>query len=407
MEHNRLESAKFAQLSDDAMLKMVDGVEKALSDSAARGFPVPGAETLTTILNTTIAAKELICEGNGKIYDERSGQIFEVQKFALEYLVKVAKFAMELYREQLFNAIAIEQAQEATDMERGRADIARLNTKIESRMAAIIRDKADMEQRILTYKQQLVDAEAVTVSAESVLEDARLTTAEKKLEIIDSLYQVLAAEQLVLVAERRQAASLEKVLVAQQRVAAVKREMVPFYIQKAQARQVLAKATQDEIPILKAIEELGYDRIALRDADEDEKHQERQMDLEYELAMEDYTRANGANEFARRRVHTLMLEYSNSIKDYILGQRKSLMEDEVDFRLATGLSRETITVNNEVEVLGHEKTNLETELTSVLTNLEDRAGDEATKIKKSATTEGKRTTTHLFSRRILKGFIVG
>ncbi|CAO0821550.1 hypothetical protein DFAR_2470005 [Desulfarculales bacterium] len=118
MAHNKFESARFAQVSDQALEKMTDGVEKALSESAARGFPVPGGDSLSVILDLTQEAKGVIVEGHGKIYEERSGQIFEIQKFVLEYLVKVAKFAMELYREQLFNAISLEQAQQAADTER-------------------------------------------------------------------------------------------------------------------------------------------------------------------------------------------------------------------------------------------------------------------------------------------------
>ncbi|CAO0821549.1 hypothetical protein DFAR_2470004 [Desulfarculales bacterium] len=274
-------------------------------------------------------------------------------------------------------------------------------------MAAIIRDKADMERRITTYRQQLVDAEAITIDAESVLEDAKLTTAEKKLEILDSIYEVIAAEQLVLAAERRRAASLELVLEAQQVVAAIKREMVPYYIQKADARLALARATEQEIPVLRALEELGYDRIALRNAEEEEKHQERLLTLELEMAQEDYTRAHNAYELSKKQMATLMLEYSNEIKALIIDQRKGLAKDEVDFRLSTGLARETINIRNDVDLHTHERINLTAELASLLSNLEARALDESDKIEASAETSGKRPTTHLWSRRIREGFIYG
>jgi hypothetical protein len=407
MSHNKLESARFAQVSDQAAGKMLDGVEKILSESAARGFAIPGGDTLFKILDVVDEARATVVEGNGKIYEERSGQIFEVEKFALDYLVKMAKLAMDLYREQLFNEIALEQAQQSADTERSRAEIARMNTRTEARMVAIIRDKAEMERRILAYKQQLVEAEGLTVAAESVLEDAKITTAEKKLEIIDSIYQVIAAEQLVIAAERRRAASMEQVLEAKQVVAAIKREMVPFYIQKAQARQALALATEQEIPVLRALEELGYDRIALRDAEEDEKHRERQLDLEYEMAQEEYVRAHNAQELAKKQLSRLLLEYSNDLKAMIIDQKANLLKDEVAFRLATGLSREAIDINNRIDLHTHDRINLITELSSVLRNMELRALDETGRVKASAVTQDKRTTTHLYSRRIREGFIVG
>jgi hypothetical protein len=407
MSHNKAESARFAQAADQATGKMMTEVEKALAASAARGFPVAGADTLNAILDITSEARGKIVEANGKTYEERSAQLLEIDKFALDYLVKIAKFAMELYREQLFNAIALEQAQEAANTERGRAEVSRINSQTEARMAAIIRDRAEMERRITSYKLQQVQAEALTVSAESILEDAKLSTAEKKLEIIDSIYQVLAAEQLVLAAERRRAASLQKVLAAQQIVAGIKKEMVPFYIQKAEARKALALATEQEIPVLRALEELGYQRVALRTYEESERHQERVLTLEHEMAQEAYTRAHNAHEIARRQLSTLIQRYNNEVKGLILNQKKQLLKDEVAFRLATGLARESIVVNNDVTLHGHEIANLDRELTSLLANISIRAADDVDRVRASAIKAAKMTSTNLWSKRIKEGFIIG
>ena len=75
--------------------------------------------------------------------------------------------------------------------------------------------------------------------------------------------------------------------------------------------------------------------------------------------------------------HRLLLEYRNEIQALIQSQRKSLQEDEVAFRLATGLAREAIGVNNEVAITHHEITNLTQELISILRNMGERATDQA------------------------------
>jgi hypothetical protein len=394
MEFNRLESAKFAIAADETLTKLTDGVEKALAEDAGRGFPAPGGDTLAAILAAGQEAKGKLGELNAKIYEERRGLIFQSEEFEMGFIVKVSRLAMELYREEIFNALALEQAEADALRETNRADVARMNTETEKRTVAIMQNRAEAERRITIYKQALVTAETTTLGAEATLIQAQLSTAEKKLEIIDSIYRVLAAEQLVLAAEQRRADSLTKVLAAEQLVAAIKKEMIPFYVSKAEARQELAEATQAEIPVLKAIEELGYDRIALKDAQEGFQHQEREADLDLIMAQESYTRANSAAEIARQQSRRLLREYANQIQGLILDQKKELQKSEVDFKLDTGLAREAIGVNNEVAVVGHERGNILTELSSLLVNMESRALDQNLTVKAS----GTRASTSIVDR---------
>jgi len=384
MESNRSESAHFAQASDELLGKLTDEVDKALSDAAGRGFPMPGGDTLAEILAATGEAKGKLAEVNGKIYELRRGVIFQEDEFAMQFIVKVGKLAMELYREEIMNALTLEAAEADALRETNRADVARMNSETERRQVAIMQNRAEAERRVTVTKQALVDAEEKTLPAERTLIEAQLSTAAKKLEIIDSIYAVLAAEQLVLAAEQRRAASLSKVLAAEQIVAAVKKEMIPFYIDKASAREELALATQAEIPVLKAIEELGYDRIALKDAQEDFQHQEREADLDLIMAQEEYTRANKTTEIAWRQSRRLLREYANQVQDLILAQKKDLQEAEVNLRLDTALSREAIGVNNDVAVTGHETVNILAELANILSNMESRALDQNATVLASA-----------------------
>jgi hypothetical protein len=200
MEINRFESAKFVQAADATADKLGNGVAEALSKSAAKGFPAAPGPILAVILGACQEAKNKLVEANGKIYDDRRNLIFQEQEFILKLMVRVARLSFESYREAILNALAMEQAQQSADTERSLADVAQTNAETEKRQVAMIQAKAEVEQRIVGYRAELVERETESLSLERSLVEAQLQTAEKKLEIIDSIYKVLAAEQLVLAA---------------------------------------------------------------------------------------------------------------------------------------------------------------------------------------------------------------
>ena len=97
------------------------------------------------------ADKDKLAEGNAKIYDDRRKILFEQDEFAMKVVIKVAKLSMELYREELINALAIEQEENQALKQRGLADVERMNSEVDARQVAIIRDRAEMERRIARY----------------------------------------------------------------------------------------------------------------------------------------------------------------------------------------------------------------------------------------------------------------
>jgi hypothetical protein len=404
MSFNSRESAEWALGVDAEAEKLLNAADKALADGAARGFPSPPGDTLASLLAIGQDSKGKLAELDGKIHDTRRGVLFQEQEFALNVLVKLAKLAMELYRAEIFDVLAIEEEQVKSLRETSRADVERRNAETERRQVAIIQNRAEAERRIIVYRQQLVAEETTTLTAEAILINAQLATAEKKLEIIASIYLVLAAEQLVLAAEQRRAVSLSKVLAAELIVAGIKKEMVPFYIEKAEAREALAAAIIAEIPITEAIIRLGYDRIDLKTTEEYAGHLEREQQEELELLREQFIRANTAMELTKLQNHRLLLEYRNTVQAQILDQRKILQEDEVAFRLATGLAREKIGVDNEVAVTRHEIINLTQELVSLLANMESRAHDQADTVHASAFTK---TSISRLSAAIARRIVAG
>ena len=76
---------------------------------------------------------------------------------------------MELYREELMNALAIEQEENQALKQMGLADVERMNAEVEARQVAIIRARAEIERRIAILKAALLEAETVTMISEREL----------------------------------------------------------------------------------------------------------------------------------------------------------------------------------------------------------------------------------------------
>jgi hypothetical protein len=399
-DFNRTESARFAQENQKIVGELHAGADKALAEAASRGYAAAPGDTLAAILFAGQDAKDKLTEANGKIYDDRRKVLFEQDEFAMKIIVQLSKLAMELYRDELMNALALEAAEKDALRDQGSADVIAMNAEVDKRQVAIIQAKAEIERRITVLKAQLVEAEAGTLVYETALINAQVATAEKKLEIIDSIYQVLAAEELVLVAENRRAETLTVLLAAENVVAEVKRAMIPFYIDKAGARTLLADAITKDIPVQKEIVELGYDRIDLEDRKEYAAHLLRLADNELELAKLAWTRANNALSITQIQSRRLLQEYENTVQTEVLGLKKALTEDGVDFRLGVSLAKTQMGIDDDVEIQTDELNNTTKELYAIVAGLAARAASQANAITSGKLTTSKTHTTSELTRKI-------
>jgi hypothetical protein len=402
-EFNRTESAKWALETQKVVGELQGGVDKALSEAAGRGFPAAPGVTLSAILTASQDAKGKLTEANGKIYEDRRGVIFQQDEFYMKTVVQVAKLAMELYRAELLNALEIEQAQNMALRDKGQGDVIRMNSEVEARQAAIIMGRAEAERQVIGYKVLLATAERQTLESEIALANAQLATATKKLEIIDSIYQVLAAEELVLAAERARATAEEQVLTAKQELAGVRMGMVGLYAEKASAKIGLAGAITAEIPDKIALENLGYDRAALKVATGEADHGVRVAELVLEVSRAALARASAAVELARAQSQTVIADASNSAQSSINSSRSSAGMTQISTRMADRLGHAQIEVDTGVRIANHEASVITGELASILSNLASRAGNEAAKVDASATRFSKSSQTHLISRKIIEG----
>ena len=95
--YNLTESGLWQQASDKIVGELHQGVDKALSEAASRGYAAAPGDTLAAILGAGMAAKGKLAEENGKIYESRRKTLFEIQTFEMELIVKLAKLGMVLY----------------------------------------------------------------------------------------------------------------------------------------------------------------------------------------------------------------------------------------------------------------------------------------------------------------------
>jgi hypothetical protein len=401
---NRTESARFAQENQKIVGELHAGVDKALAEAASRGFPAAPGDTLATILAAGQAAKDKLTEFNGtKIYDDRRKVLFEQDEFAMKMIVSLAALGMKLYAAELINALVLENAENTALRDIGLADVIRMTAVVESRQAAIIQNRAEAERQVIVYKVLLASAELATLTSEIALVNAQLATAIAKLEIIGTIYEIVAAEELVLAAERAKQAALLNVLAAKQALAAAKRELVAVHLEKAAAHETLAVAITDEVGVKMQVEALGYDRAALRVAEGEAEHGVRSAELALEAARATLARASGATEIARAQSQSIIAAASNAAQASINASKSAAGMTNVNTRMATSLGHATIESNQGVAIAAFETSTVATELAAVLQGLAARAQAQANAINASKENTTINDSTTLLSRKIVHG----
>lgn len=352
MEYQRDESAKWSEAVNKSIEKWETGVQTVLEKNAARGFAAPTGETLGMILDVTLETQMLLTEANGKIYTDQRERIYQMEEFNLKLAVELAKLILEWEKADLLNQIAEEQAQQDAQIEMWRGDIVRVNAEVERREAAIIMAKADIEQEITAYKEQEIRVEIEALGVEEALIQAKIATAQAKLAIIDSLMEVVNAEHLVVAAEIRRAAAMEEVLAAKEALAAIQQSTIPLHMQKAAAREEQATAATEEAQVKGQIESLGFQRIALKTAQEGADSAIRGAELSYEDAQASLVKATAALEVARNQARLTVQGASNSARTAVIAGNAAIKEGEIDIRLDAMLQRKTIESNAETSLYG-------------------------------------------------------
>jgi hypothetical protein len=327
------EAAKFSQEVQAGALRQQQETRKALAEAAARGHLLPPGSVQEDILEMSQEVKRQLTKANADIYKEELGQLHREEEVQQKVFLGMLTIELKEYRARLENSLAIERAGAELDLDRRRAALDILESQIKARQAAIIMEHARIEAEINYWRKLQVEAEGISLGAEIELIEAKVQTAQMQATIIPYLYQLIDAEYLVLAAEQRRAAILPLVIEAQKQVAVTKVEMIPWHLQKAQARLDQADMITREADWKRQIELLGYRRLDLKEADEVAKHQLRLQEVIQNQTHLEYIRADRLLALTKQQASTALTEYQVVLKNELIEWGKQLEQDEKGYRL--------------------------------------------------------------------------
>lgn len=350
-EYPKDEAAKWAMAVDEQARKLKDATRSALRLAASSGFTaIPGA-AMDAITQAAALAKIEMTKANGKLYSDGVAEISKDDETSQKIEYGLAKLDLEGYRARLENTHEVEKAQDDYRVATERARVDRLKTDVERGQIAIIEERAAIEQEINAWRLIGISAEDDALDAEVDLANEKVRTAQAKLEVIDYLYQVIAAEQLVLAAEQRKATAMEALVAAEGQVVTAKQALIPLHQAKATARITQADAIRHEADVREQIEELGYERITVKQSEQAAEHSIRVMENTFENARLEFVRTERASELAKAQLRNLLLAYQNTVRRGVLTDKAALDRVEKIFRLDQQAELRELELDSEIDYL--------------------------------------------------------
>lgn len=327
------ESALWGKSVADVATEAEQARDEAVAVAASRGFAAMPGDTMAMLQVINAKAQNKLVEANVKIYEIEATRTFQEEELTSNLDLAMLKADLDFYKANQQNLYDMAEAEAEHAIQLSKVDVERLLSEIELNQVALIQMKADLEFDINAFKMRVVNAELITLEAEQQLSQEKYLTALEKLKIIDELYRLIDAEQLVLEAERIKMAALDKVIAAERIVAEIKKAMVPLYLEKAAAKEYLAAAITEDAKVQRDILMLGYDRIAMKDAEQAADETLRQAELTWENAHNDWVLANLATELARIKARIALMQHSTDIKYEVLGYDLEAAKKKIDLRV--------------------------------------------------------------------------
>lgn len=327
------EAARWGQEVDARTRKYVGDVRSVLTDAASRGFLAAPGVALEALVAIGETHKHELDDANAKLYQEHTTRRVKSEEVDAKVALGLAKIDLKLLEAQLDNNVDLTKAYSDMYLDQQKAALERLDSDVKKRTAYIIEEKAIVEHEVNYWRGVAIDAEGIALDAEIQLIKEKVKTAETRLEIIDYLYQLIAAEELVTVAQIQRARALERVIEKEEELAEIKKTMIPLHQEKARARLAQADAIEEEAYAKEEIELLGYERVRLRREQEEVEHQSRLKEEELEEARLQYHRQNYLSEITRIDARIILGQYEEKIREKVMSIKKALEKEEKRFGL--------------------------------------------------------------------------
>ena len=327
------EAAQYRKAKTPIIAKYQAEHEQLFSAIAGRGFLRMPGYAYDAENKIELAAKMGLSELNYKILSETIER--ELKQMGIDYDLsyKNAAIIWEIEKQSLMSLWDAELQGIKQGMAEEEEDLDQTAIEVSKRAIILMEAKTTIEENMEAYRKSLVELDGSTAPYEVQLANAKLLTAQKKLELIPILEEILAKEQELLTIEREKSGSYTAYVAAEQAVSTKKGTLTPFINNLAnKSEQYAAKIETEQIP--KESQIAGEKIEQMQAAIDVSKARVREMAADIATGQAQITLAGDKRD--------LMDERFGSEQDIII-KEKTLVDDfrhAVDTDHTTGISNE-------------------------------------------------------------------
>lgn len=179
---------------------------------------------------------------------------------------KAARIAFELEKQILLTALQQEFADLDAAQNTTKEELNVLFVELDIRKLILITTKTTIDLQMEDLNQQLVETDRLTFYNEERLVSEQVITATKKLEVLPYLEALIAAQEKVLIAERKNFPYVEDLVTEKGLLLDKKNEVLVEVVKKAVEALILADALMASIPIEQQILKQKIDAAHSREA---------------------------------------------------------------------------------------------------------------------------------------------
>jgi len=207
--------------------KYIGEHKKLFDEIAGRGFLNLPGYAYDAENQLELAAKMGLSELNYKIMHETIER--ELKQAGIDFNVEYAEAAMawELEKQGLLSAWDHELAGIKQGMATEEEVLARLALEVDARQVVLIAAKSAIDLEMEGYRKALADLDAATAPYEVQLANAKVLTAQKKLEVIPILQEIISKERELLVLEQGKAIEYTALMNVERQIADKQGEIIP------------------------------------------------------------------------------------------------------------------------------------------------------------------------------------
>lgn len=248
------EQASWRRGKTPVLIKYMDDHAKLFAEIAGRGFSFLPGYAYDVENQLELAAKMGLSELNLKILTETVEREIKQSGFNYDQSYKAAAIAWELEKQGLLNAWAAEYAgiKLVESEEEGALNL--LAIEVAKRAITLMESKTAIEVSMEGYRKELADLESSAAPYEVQLANAKLLTAQKKLELIPVVQEIIAKEQELIATKQSKASEYSLYVAKEQALGSKKEELLPFINDLAnKAEEYAGLIESKEIPLSEQI----------------------------------------------------------------------------------------------------------------------------------------------------------